>query len=38
MTDDADRRHRTRKLALRLALFAFVVYVVFIVAFINRGA
>ena len=32
----AQRRRRTRQIALRLALFAFVVYIGFIVAFANR--
>ena len=32
----AARRRRIRNTALRLALFAVVVYVAFIVAFINR--
>ena len=30
------RRRRIRNTALRLALFAFVVYIGFIIAFINR--
>jgi uncharacterized membrane protein (DUF485 family) len=33
----ADRRRRTRRLTLRLALFAVAVYIVFIVAMVNRG-
>ncbi len=32
----AEQRRRVRKTALKLALFAFVVYVGFIVAFINQ--
>jgi uncharacterized membrane protein (DUF485 family) len=32
----ARRRRRTRQIALRLAAFAFVVYIGFIVAFANR--
>jgi len=32
----AERRRRTRAMALKLALFAVFVYVAFIVAFINR--
>ena len=31
-----EQRRRVRRTALKLALFAFVVYVGFIVAFINR--
>jgi hypothetical protein len=34
---DADRRRRIRRLTLRLALFAVAVYIIFIVAFLNRG-
>jgi len=34
--DDAARRRRIRNTALRLALFAIVVYVGFIIAFVNR--
>jgi hypothetical protein len=34
--EDADRRRRVRNTAIKLALFALAVYVVFIVAFINR--
>jgi hypothetical protein len=36
MQDVADRRRRARNTALRLAAFAAVVYVGFIIAFINR--
>jgi hypothetical protein len=36
ITDEAARRRRIRNTALRLALFAVLVYVGFIVAFINR--
>ena len=36
--DVADRRRRVRNTALRLALFAFAVYIAFIIAFANRGA
>ena len=32
----AQQRRRVRKTALKLALFAFVVYIGFIVAFVNR--
>jgi hypothetical protein len=32
----AARRRRARKMAVWLALFAFVVYIGFIIAFINR--
>ena len=35
--DEAARRRRVRNGALRLALFALVVYVGFIIAFVNRG-
>ena len=35
-TEEAARRRRIRKTALRLALFALVVYVGFIIAFVNR--
>ncbi len=35
-TDEAARRRRIRNLTLRLALFALVVYVGFIIAFVNR--
>lgn len=35
-TPDAARRRRIRNTALRLTLFAILVYVGFIVAFINR--
>jgi hypothetical protein len=38
MPDEADRRRRVRNTALGLALFAFAVYIIFIVAFANRGA
>jgi hypothetical protein len=34
--DEAARRRRIRNTALRLTLFAIVVYVGFIIAFINR--
>jgi len=34
----AERRRRVRNTALRLGLAAFGVYIIFIVAFINRGA
>ena len=37
MAEEADRRRRIRSLTLRLALFALAVYVIFIVAFVNRG-
>jgi hypothetical protein len=36
-TAEADRRRRIRRLTLRLALFAVAVYIVFIIAFVNRG-
>lgn len=35
-TDEAARRRRIRNTALRLAVFALVVYVGFIIAFIHR--
>jgi fucose permease len=35
-TDEATRRRRIRNTALRLTLFAILVYVGFIVAFVNR--
>jgi hypothetical protein len=35
-TEEAARRRRIRNTALRLTLFAIVVYVGFIIAFINR--
>ncbi len=38
LQDEAVRRRRARNNALRLAAFALAVYVVFIVAFMNRGA
>jgi hypothetical protein len=38
LQDEAVRRRRARNNALRLAAFAMAVYVVFIVAFMNRGA
>jgi hypothetical protein len=38
MQVEADRRRRVRNTALRLALVAFAVYILFIVAFVNRGA
>jgi hypothetical protein len=34
---EADRRRRIRKSALRVALCAVAVYIVFIIAFVNRG-
>jgi hypothetical protein len=34
----ADRRRRARNNALRLAAFAIAVYVIFIVAYMHRGA
>lgn len=33
---DAEQRRKARRTAWRLALFAFAVYVAFIIAFINR--
>ena len=38
LQDEAVRRRRARNNALRLAAFAMAVYVVFIVAFMHRGA
>lgn len=38
LQDEAVRRRKARNTALYLAAFAMVVYVVFIVAFMNRGA
>jgi hypothetical protein len=32
-----ERRRRVRSLTLRLALFAVVVYIVFIIVFVNQG-
>ncbi len=37
IAEEAARRRRIRNTALRLALFALVVYVGFIIAFINRN-
>jgi hypothetical protein len=37
MADDVERRRKVRSTALRLALFAFAVYILFIIAFVNRG-
>jgi hypothetical protein len=34
--EEVERRRRVRSTALRLALFAFVVYIVFIVAFVKQ--
>jgi hypothetical protein len=38
LQDEAVRRRRARNNALRLAAFAIAVYVIFIVAFMHRGA
>jgi hypothetical protein len=38
MQAEAARRRRVRNTALGLALAAFAVYIIFIVAFVNRGA
>jgi hypothetical protein len=38
LQDEAVRRRRARNNALRLAAFAIAVYVIFIVAYMHRGA
>jgi hypothetical protein len=38
LQDETVRRRRARNNALRLAAFAIAVYVIFIVAFMHRGA
>jgi len=38
LQDEAVRRRRARNNALRLTAFAVAVYVIFIVAFMHRGA
>lgn len=38
MDDEADRKRKVRRSALLLAGFALIVYVGFIIAYINRGA
>jgi hypothetical protein len=38
LQDDAVRRRRARNNAWRLAAFAIAVYVIFIVAYMHRGA
>ena len=37
MQDETDRRRRVRNTALWLTLSAVAVYIIFIVAFVNRG-
>jgi predicted nucleic acid-binding Zn ribbon protein len=38
MQVDADRRRRVRNSALRLMMLAVAIFIIFIVAFANRGA
>jgi hypothetical protein len=38
LQDEADRRRRARNNAWRLTAFATAVYIIFIVAFMHRGA
>jgi len=38
LQDEAARRRRARNNALRLTAFAIAVYIIFILAFVHRGA